>query len=97
MILNRALEGEFVLTRYFCVFAGIASLAVLAFPLVQVSAQEQVPPAPAQPPAGGAQAPGVSGPGRAALVSQAGSGKFHGCFSHQGNGDFVSSAELGIR
>jgi protein-disulfide isomerase len=62
MILNRALEGEFVLTRYFCVFAGIASLAVLAFPLVQVSAQEQVPPAPAQPPAGGAQAPASPAP-----------------------------------
>src|SRR5438477_8424091 len=60
MILNRALEGEFVLTRYFRLFAGVASLAVLAFPFVKVTAQEQVPPAPAQAPgapAAPAQAP----------------------------------------
>ena len=36
------------LTRQFRVFAGVATLAVLAFPLVQATAQQQVPPAPAQ-------------------------------------------------
>jgi protein-disulfide isomerase len=49
------------LTRHFRLFAGLASLAVLAFPMVQLAAQEQVPPAPAQTPAPAAgQAP--SGP-----------------------------------
>ena len=33
----------------FRLFAGAVSLAVLAFPLVPSSAQQQVPPAPAQP------------------------------------------------
>ena len=48
------------MTRYFRLFAGVASLAVLAFPFVKVTAQEQVPPAPAQAPgapAAPAQAP----------------------------------------
>jgi protein-disulfide isomerase len=45
------------LTRHFRLFAGLASLAVLAFPMVQSAAQEQVPPAPAQTPAGPGQAP----------------------------------------
>ena len=36
------------MNRSFRLFAGIAALAALAFPLVQSSAQEQVPPAPAQ-------------------------------------------------
>ena len=36
------------LTRHFRLIAGIASLAVLAYPSVQAAAQEQVPPAPAQ-------------------------------------------------
>jgi protein-disulfide isomerase len=38
------------LTRPFRLFAGAAALAVLAFPFVQLSAQEQVPPAPPQGP-----------------------------------------------
>jgi protein-disulfide isomerase len=54
---NRSLEGEIVLTRHFRLFAGLASLAVLAFPMLQLAAQEQVPPAPAQTPAGPGQAP----------------------------------------
>ena len=41
--------------RSFRPFAGIAALAVLAFPVVQSSAQEQVPPAPAQQQAAPAQ------------------------------------------
>ena len=47
------------MTRHFCLFAGVAALAV-AFPLVHVSAQQQVPPAPAQgqPPAQPQGAPG---------------------------------------
>jgi protein-disulfide isomerase len=47
------------LIRTSCLFAGVAALALLAFPVAQSSAQEQVPPAPpqgaaeqAQPPAG---------------------------------------------
>ena len=48
------------MTRHFRVFAGLASLAVLAFSIVQSAAQEQVPPAPAQAPAAPVQAP--SGP-----------------------------------
>ena len=36
------------MTRHFRLIAGIASLAVLAYPSVQAAAQEQVPPAPAQ-------------------------------------------------
>jgi len=48
------------LTRTPCLFAGVAVLALLAFPIAQLSAQEQVPPAPpqdagappAQPPSG---------------------------------------------
>jgi protein-disulfide isomerase len=36
------------LTCKFRLFAGLASLAVLAFPVVRAAAQEQVPPAPAQ-------------------------------------------------
>jgi protein-disulfide isomerase len=36
------------LTCKFHLFAGLASLAVLAFPVVRAAAQEQVPPAPAQ-------------------------------------------------
>lgn len=38
------------MTRSIRPFAGIAALAVLAFPVVQSSAQEQVPPAPVQAP-----------------------------------------------
>jgi protein-disulfide isomerase len=44
------------LSRYFRLFASVASLAVLAFPLVQAAAQEQVPPAPAQTPSAPAAA-----------------------------------------
>ncbi len=36
------------MTRYFRLFAGVASLAVLAFPVAPAIAQQQVPPAPAQ-------------------------------------------------
>jgi protein-disulfide isomerase len=36
------------LTCKFRLFAGLASLAVLAFPVIRVAAQQQVPPAPAQ-------------------------------------------------
>ena len=50
------------MTRYFRLFAGVASLAALAFPLVQVAAQQQVPPAPAQPPAQAGQAPASPAP-----------------------------------
>jgi protein-disulfide isomerase len=50
------------LTRYFRLFAGVAALAVLAFPLMKVAAQEQVPPAPAQAPAAPAQAPSSPAP-----------------------------------
>ena len=45
------------MTRHFRLIAGVASLAVLAFPLVKSAAQQQVPPAPAQTPSSGAQAP----------------------------------------
>jgi protein-disulfide isomerase len=38
------------LIRSFRLFAGVAALAAIAYPLVQASAQEQVPPAPAQAP-----------------------------------------------
>jgi protein-disulfide isomerase len=48
------------LTRYFRLFAGIGSLAVLTFPLVHSSAQQQVPPAPAQSQATPAQHPATS-------------------------------------
>jgi protein-disulfide isomerase len=39
------------LTRPFCLSAGLAALALLVFPAAQSFAQQQVPPAPAQPPA----------------------------------------------
>ena len=48
------------MTRTPCLFAGVAALAVLAFPVAQSSAQEQVPPAPPQGAAEQAQPP--SGP-----------------------------------
>ena len=48
------------LTRTSCLFAGVAALALLAFPVAQSSAQEQVPPAPPQGAAAPAQPP--SGP-----------------------------------
>jgi len=50
------------LTRHFRLFAGLASVAVLAFPLVQLTAQEQVPPAPAQAPAAPGQGPAAPAP-----------------------------------
>jgi protein-disulfide isomerase len=43
------------LTRHSQLFAGLASLIVLAFPLVEAAAQQQVPPAPAQTQAAPAQ------------------------------------------
>ena len=48
--------------RSFRPFAGIAALAVLVLPLVQSSAQEQVPPAPAQSQAAPAQPPAAPAP-----------------------------------
>ena len=54
------------MTRTSCLFAGVAALAVLTFPLARSSAQEQVPPAPPQgaaaPPQGAAPAQAPSGP-----------------------------------
>ncbi|HEY1896036.1 MAG TPA: thioredoxin domain-containing protein, partial [Terracidiphilus sp.] len=53
------------MTCKFRLFAGLASLAVLAFPVVRAAAQEQVPPAPAQtaPAQGqGAQQPAAPAP-----------------------------------
>jgi len=51
------------LTRSFRPFAGVAALAVLAFPVVTSFAQEQVPPAPAQAPqAAQGQAPSAPAP-----------------------------------
>ena len=47
-IVPHVLEGEPVLTCKFRLFAGLAALAVLSFPIVRAVAQEQVPPAPAQ-------------------------------------------------
>jgi protein-disulfide isomerase len=48
------------LSRHSRLFASFASLAVLAFPLVNAAAQEQVPPAPAQTPS--AQTPSAPAP-----------------------------------
>lgn len=48
------------MTRHFRLFAGVAALAVLALPLVQAVAQQQVPPAPAEKPSAPAQAPATS-------------------------------------
>jgi protein-disulfide isomerase len=51
------------LIRSFHSIAGVAALTILAFPLVQSSAQQQVPPAPAQPPqAAPAQPPALPAP-----------------------------------
>ena len=50
------------MTRHFRLFAGLASLAVLAFAIVQSAAQEQVPPAPAQAPAAPGQGPSAPAP-----------------------------------
>ena len=50
------------MTRHFRLIAGAAALAVLAFPLIQLSAQQQVPPAPAQPEAPAAQTPSAPAP-----------------------------------
>ncbi len=49
------------MTRHFRLFAGLAALAVM-FPLVQASAQQQVPPAPAEPQAAPGQAPAAPAP-----------------------------------
>src|SRR5947209_19974278 len=50
------------LTRHFRLFAGLAALAFISFPLVQASAQQQVPPAPAEPQSAPAQAPAAPAP-----------------------------------
>ena len=50
------------LSRHFRLFAGLAALSVFAFPLVQASAQQQVPPAPAEPQAAPAQEPSAPAP-----------------------------------
>ena len=49
------------MTRHFRLFAGLAALAVI-FPMVQASAQQQVPPAPAEPQAAPGQAPAAPAP-----------------------------------
>jgi len=49
------------LIRHFRLFAGLAALAVI-FPMVQASAQQQVPPAPAEPQAAPEQAPAAPAP-----------------------------------
>ena len=50
------------MTRHFRLIAGLVALSSLAFPLVQASAQQQVPPAPAEPQAAPAQEPAAPAP-----------------------------------
>lgn len=50
------------MSRHFRFLSGLAALAVIAFPLVQASAQQQVPPAPADSQAAPQQAPAAPAP-----------------------------------